>query len=130
MELSEETKREVVEFQNLQQQLQIVLLQRQQMQLRLAEIGKVSEELGKAGSDAKFYRSVGSVLVPKDKKGLEADLAQEKETLDNRTSLLGKQEEKITQRLSALQEKFRKLEQGFSLGTGGEGGTIKAGKGR
>lgn len=121
MELSEETKRDVVEFQNLQQQLQVVLLQRQQMQLRLAEIDKVKEELGKAGADAKFYRSVGSVLVPKNKKELETELGEEKETLENRSSLLGKQEEKITQRLTALQQKFQKLERGFSLG---EGGTV------
>lgn len=100
------------------------------MQLQLSEIEKVSEELKKAGEEVKFFRSIGAVLVPKSKSDLEKDLLSEKETLETRNTLLAKQEEKIKQRLLALQDKLRKLEQGFTLGTSGEGGAIKASKGK
>ena len=130
MELSDDMRQDLVEFQNLQQQLQLVMLQRQQLTMQLSEIDRVREELGKSQQDAKFFRSIGPVLVPKGKSDLETDLQEEKEILANRNSLMTKQEEKMKQRLMALQDKFRKLESGFSLGGGpGEGGEIKQSKG-
>ncbi len=124
MELSEETRKDVTEFQNAQQQLQMVLMQKQQIQLQLAEMQKVGDELSKAAGDAKFFKSIGNVLVPKSKDELLNDLASEKETLELRQTVMGKQEEKLSSRLLELQDKLRKAEKGFSLGSG-EGASAK-----
>ncbi len=129
MELSEESRQDIMEFQNLQQQLQMVLMQKQQIQLRLADLQRVGEEMGKSAPEAKFFRSIGSVLVPKDKKELEVDVGQEKESLEARATLLGKQEGKLSERLMALQQKLQKLERGFSLGQGGAGEGASVSKG-
>jgi prefoldin beta subunit len=123
MEMSDETRKDVNEFQNAQQQLQMVLMQKQQIQLQLAEMSKVGDELGKAAGDAKFFKSVGNVLVPKSKDELQKDLASEKETLELRAGMLAKQEEKLSSRLLELQDKLRKAEKGFSLG--GDGASPK-----
>ena len=119
MELSEETRKDVADFQNAQQQLQMIMMQKQQTELQLNELQKVSEEVGKAAPDAKFFKSVGNVLVPKSKDALAKDLASDKESLELRQGMLAKQEEKLSSRLLELQEKLKKAEKGFSLGDGG-----------
>ncbi|HII39286.1 TPA: prefoldin subunit beta [Candidatus Micrarchaeota archaeon] len=102
--LPEDMKRDVVEFQQLQQQLQMVAMQRQQSSLALAELAKAGEEVAK--SSGKCYRFAGSVMVPKEKAALEAELKEEKESLDLRQGMFQKQEDKLRERLSTLQKKF------------------------
>ena len=118
MEMNDETRKDVSDFQNSQQQLQLILMQKQQTQLQLSETQKVTEEVAAAAADAKFFKSVGNVLVPKNKDALQKDLASDKEALELRASMLAKQEASITAHLVALQDKLKKAEKGFSLASG------------
>jgi len=104
MELPEEVKRDVIEFQQLQQQLQLVALQKQQTAFQIAELTKAGEEVEK--SSGKFYRFTGSVLVPKDKEALKKELSTEKESLELRQGMFQKQEDKLRERLTAIQKKL------------------------
>lgn len=107
MQMSEEMKREVVEFQQLQQQMQMVAMQKQQLLIQVAELDKALEEVRKG--DGKFYRFIGSVLVPKEKAGLEKELVAEKESLELRKNVFQKQEDKVKERLTSLQKKFKQF---------------------
>lgn len=125
MELSEETKGDLVEFQNLQQQLQLVLIQKQQLQMQASENKKVEEELEKYSGEA--YRFVGSVLVPKKSEELKKELKAERETMEVRAGALEKQESKLRERLTSLETKFRKLESSMGAAKVGEGASVSGG---
>ncbi|MBI5228758.1 prefoldin subunit [Candidatus Micrarchaeota archaeon] len=109
-ELNEEMKKELVEYQNMQQQLQLILLQKQQIQIQLNETERAEEELKK--SEGKFYRFAGSVLIPKEKEVLKKELKEEKESLELRKSVIQKQEEKITERMNSVRKKFEEYGRG------------------
>jgi prefoldin beta subunit len=115
-------RRDLVEFQNLQQQLQLVLMQRQQTQLQLAELEKAQEEIAKG--EGKFFRFAGSILVPKEKNVLQKELKEEKESLELRQSVVGKQEEKLKERLNALRKKFEEFEKKSGGLGAGEGAKV------
>jgi len=101
-ELSEETKNELIEFQQLQQQIQLLQLQRQQTLAQIAEIDKAREEVEKNTSGGQLYRFVGSIIVPKKKDELLKELAEERESLDVRVNAFKKQEDKLRERYNAL----------------------------
>lgn len=103
-ELNEETRKEIMEFQSLQQQAQYTAMQKQQFALHLADIEKALEEV--KTSQGQCFRYAGSVIVPKDKETLEKELADEKESLQLRQSIINKQEAKIKERLEAIAKKF------------------------
>lgn len=104
MELSESQKNDLMEFQSLQQQLQVVAVQKQQLQLASAELDRALE--ASSTSSGKLYRSVGSILVQKEPEALKKDLSSEKEMVKLRVDSLGKQEEKLKSRLTEIQNKF------------------------
>ncbi len=93
-----------MDFQGLQQQLQLVMMQRQQLAVQLAETRKAADEVKK--SEGGLYRFAGTVLIPKKKDELEKELAGELEAMETRTSMLQKQEEKVRERLQALAKKL------------------------
>ncbi|MBI3587944.1 prefoldin subunit beta [Candidatus Micrarchaeota archaeon] len=131
MEISDETRQDLIEFQNLQQQMQLLMMQKQQMQAQLFESERVAEEMGKAGDDAVLYRSVGPILVKKGKAEIVRELAEEKSAIDGRSSLISRQEQKVKERLMALQEKFKKLESSMVAGGAKQdkGGLFAGGEG-
>ena len=112
-ELSKDVKNDVIEFQNLQQQLQFIAMQRQQLELQAAELEKALEEVDKANGS--LYRFVGSVIVPKEKSALAADLKSEKESAALRLTTFSKQEEKLKERFLSLRKRLEST-------LGGKGG--------
>ena len=103
-ELTEEQKRSILDFQGLQQQLQLLMMQRQQLAVQLAETKKALDEVKK--SEGGLYRFAGTVMVPKKKDELEKELAGEIEAIEARGGMLQKQEEKGRERLQALAKKL------------------------
>jgi len=107
-QMSEELQKQIIDFQNMQRQLEIVLMQRQQAALAANELTIALEELGKASG--KVYKIAGTIMVEADKAGLEKELKEKKESMDTRLSVLTKQEEKLRAKLresqSTLQAKL------------------------
>ncbi|MFH0971519.1 MAG: prefoldin subunit beta [Candidatus Micrarchaeota archaeon] len=102
----EELRNEIIEFQNMQQQMQLVSMQKQQIQVQLQEIERASEELLKTQEKATCYKLVGSVFIPKAPAALKKELADEKESLELRKSGLLKQEAKLSERFGVLRKKL------------------------
>lgn len=112
MDLSAESKKDVIEFQGLQQQLQFVVVQKQQSSLQSMELAKALEEV--EASKGQVYRFAGPVVVQKDKALLVEELKKEKEAIELRQAALSKQEEKMKERFNALRKKLE-----ATLGKGG-----------
>ena len=103
----EELQKDYDSYQRLQQQLQMVMMQRQQLELAAAEIERGQDALSKADKSGKIYRLAGSIMVPRTKDELQKELAEEADTLKMRKDIVSKQEEKLK---SSLTELVKKLE--------------------
>jgi len=93
-----------MQFQQMQQQIQMIAQQRYQVELQITELEKTLEELDRVKDDAEIYKSVGTLLVRNDDKAsLKSELEEKKETLGIRVKTLKNQE-------TALREMHQKLQ--------------------
>lgn len=106
-EIPQNLQEQLGRLQQLQQTLQVITAQRQQVELELTEIDKALEELKKSSGDAVIYQSVGMLLVRKSKDFITKDLSEKKELLNVRSSVLGKQEEKVKAKFRELQQQLQ-----------------------
>ena len=107
MDLNEEMQAKVMQFQQLQQQIQMLASQKYQLDMQNAEIEKTLEELAKVEKDAPLYRSIGSLLVKHDdREGIVKDLEEQKETLGVRIKTLERQEKALREQHQKLQEEL------------------------
>ncbi|MBD3260906.1 MAG: prefoldin subunit beta [Candidatus Altiarchaeales archaeon] len=101
MDVPKQVQDKLAQFQNLQNQLQMVATQKQQFMLRNADIEGASQELSKAG-EGKIYRMAGTLFVETNKGDCEKNLGEEKESNESRVNVLENQEKKLTQKLNEL----------------------------
>ena len=105
--LPPQVQQRLVRLQQLQQTLQSVLTQKQQLELGLTEVEQALSELEKLTKQAVIYKSVGSLLVKAKKKKVTKELKEQKELLNMRISVLGKQEGRLRTQLKDLQTKLQ-----------------------
>ncbi len=91
-------------LQQLQQTLQVIVSQRQQLEIENSEINRALSELDKMPDDGIVYKSIGSILVKSEKKKLIEELRERKELTTTRVSVLVKQQSRAEERLKELQQ--------------------------
>lgn len=106
MNIPKETEEKIMQLQLLEQNMQNILMQKQQFQSQLLEIQNAIEELAKTKETP--YKLVGPLLIASDKKTLEKDLKNKEETLNIRIKNLEKQETSLKEKASSLQEEVLK----------------------
>ena len=106
-----ELEKSLVEYENFERQLQVLVLQKHQLQLQLNEISLAQEEIKKVRGDV--YKSIGSVMVKSSAEDAEKDLKERKELSDMRLSTLAKQEEKLRSSLIVMQKKLQDKMKGY-----------------
>ncbi len=104
-----ENDKELIEqFQTLQQQLQTILIQKENIKLQHLETEKALDELMKA--DLKeAYKIAGPIMVKKDAGEIKKELGEKIEDLELRLKTVEKTEERITSRLKEMEPKLRRL---------------------
>lgn len=103
--MTPELQKTLMEYENTEKQLQVIVLQKHQMQLQLNEINLAGEEIKKAVGDV--FKSVGAIMVKSTRSEAEADLKERKEVLNMRLSSLAKQEEKLREHLTIIQKSLQ-----------------------
>jgi len=98
---------QLAQLQQLQQTLQVVTSQRQQVEMELADTDRGLEEVKKIAASGTVYKSVGAILVKKDRASIVKDLTERKELLKVRASVLGKQETKTREKLTGIQQQVQ-----------------------
>lgn len=107
-ELSPQLQNQIAQYQQLQQQLQVLASQRLQLEAKLREVEGTLEELGKIAADTPVYKSIGMLLVRQDDKdAIKKELEDHKETLAVRVKSLQKQEKSLAERYEQLGEKIQ-----------------------
>jgi len=95
-------------LQQLQNTLQQLLIQKQRLELEMNESKRALTTLNDITGDAKVYRSVGPILVEKEKDKVIKELTDRTDFLDMRSGVLEKQEQKTRGRIKELQETLQK----------------------
>lgn len=102
----------LIRFEQLQQNLQAVLIQKQQVELELAEIERALTELKKVSADDTVYKSAGSILVKANRDELLKELEEKKELDNTRIMVLTKQEARAKEGAKELQSKIDHMVRG------------------
>ena len=99
---------QITKMQQSQQNLQSILAQKQQVEKENTESDRALEELQKAKDGDQVFKYAGSILIKSDKKTLIEELEEKKELSKTKTTVLGKQEERLK---SSLQEQEKKIQE-------------------
>ena len=107
-DISPQVQNQIQQYQQLQQQLQVLGSQRIQLEAKLREIDSTLEELSKLPEESTVYKSIGVLLVKaNDREALKKELDEHKETLTIRVKSIQKQEKAIGERYEDLQRKIQ-----------------------
>lgn len=120
-EISPQMQNQIAQYQQLQQQLQVLATQRVQLEAKLREIELTLKELEKIGPETTVYKSIGTILVrAEDRESLKKELEDHKETISIRVKSIQKQEK-------SLGDRFEQLHQKITEALGGEPATGEGG---
>ena len=107
-EISPQLQNQIAQYQQLQQQLQLLAQQRLQLEAKLREIEGTLEELSKLAGETQIYKSIGMLLVRQDdRESLKKELDEHKETLTVRVKSIQKQEKSLSERYDQLGERIQ-----------------------
>jgi prefoldin beta subunit len=105
-ELPPYIREQLARYDQVQQNLQSVLIQKQQVEMELTETEKALEELAKAASSETIYKFAGNLLVKVEKDAMVKELSEKKELGSTRKMVLAKQEGRFRENLKDLQAKI------------------------
>ena len=106
-QLPPQIQQRLLRLQQLQQNLQGVMAQKQQLTLQLSETENAVKELEKLADDAVVYKSIGALLVKAKKTKVSTELTERKDLVKMRVDVLAKQEERLRIQVKELQEKLQ-----------------------
>jgi prefoldin beta subunit len=98
----------IAEFQNHQQELQNVVIQKESFKLQSLEITNALEELQKTNQKSVF-KITGNIMISKPIEEIKKDLEEAKESIDLKIKSLEKNEERISNKLKELQSKLKEV---------------------
>ena len=99
---------QIGKMQQSQQNLQSILMQKQQVEMENVESDRALEELKKASDSEQVFKYAGSILIKSDKKSLIDELEEKKELSKTKSTVLAKQEERLK---TSLQEQEQKIQE-------------------
>ena len=94
-------------LQQIQQQLQNILHQKNQYEIAAKETRRATEEIEPVNEDTVIFMSVGTIMVQKKRDDVIKDLSDKAETLDLRIKSLEKQEKALQSRFEQLQGQIK-----------------------
>jgi prefoldin beta subunit len=106
-QLPPQIQQRLLRLQQLQQNLQGVMAQKQQLTMQFSETENAIKELEKLAEDAVVYKSIGALLVKAEKSNVSTELTERKDLVKMRVDVLGKQEERLKTQVKELQDKLQ-----------------------
>jgi prefoldin beta subunit len=105
-------KEQISRLQQLQQNLQAIMMQKQQIELEIVETDRALEELGKTTTADSIYKAAGPLLIKSEKDTIEKELSEKKELANTRVMVLGKQESRVKENLKEVENKINQMLKG------------------
>jgi len=111
---------EIAKAQQLQQQLQMIMSQKQQLEVKSKDLERALDEVNRLEEETPVYKEVGEILVQvEDKEELISELEDDKESTDVRLKSLKSKEEKLRDQFKEIQEKLSTQMGGMQQGPQG-----------
>ena len=104
-------------LQQTQQNLQSIMMQKQQLESEKLETEKALEELKKASDDESVFKHAGTIMIKSNKKDLIDELEEQVELAKTKSSLLVKQEERLKTTLKEQETKIQEIMKNPSTNT-------------
>ena len=108
---------QLAKFQQAQQNLQSILMQKQQLESEKLETQRALEELKKASDDESVIKHAGTIMIKSNKKDLIDELEEQVELAKTKASLLVKQEERLKTTLKEQETKIQEIMKNPSTNT-------------
>jgi prefoldin beta subunit len=105
-ELPPYIQEQLARYEQIQQNLQAVMAQKQQVEMEREETKRALEELAKASDSENIYKFAGSLLIKVSRDAMMKELTEKKELADTRSLVLSKQETRFKESLKELQTKI------------------------
>jgi prefoldin beta subunit len=105
-------KEQISRLQQLQQNLQAIMMQKQQVELEIVETERALEELNKITTSDSVYKAAGPLLIKSEKDTIEKELNEKKELANTRVMVLGKQESRVKENLKEVENKINQMLKG------------------
>jgi len=106
--VKDDNKELLNQFQAYQQQLQAVLIQKENLRLQILEIDKALEEL-EASKEKEAYKIAGPIMIKRTTTQLKKELKERKDSFDLRVKSLEKAEERIVTKLKEIEPEIKKI---------------------
>ena len=103
MEIPENIKEQLNQFQQLQQQAQDVTMKIQNVEVQVQETEKALEELKKTDENTDVFKQAGTLLIKVDYKEALDEMEDKLETLQLRKQTMARQEERVMKKLEEMQ---------------------------
>ena len=108
-EISPQLQNKLAQFQQMQQQIQVLSSQKFQLEAQLKDTERALAELEKTSDDTPIYKTVGTLMVRvENKESVTDELNEKKETLDIRIKALDRQEKHLVEKYQSLQQELSK----------------------
>ena len=108
---------QLARLQQTQQNMQSIMMQKQQLESQKLETEKALEELKKASDDESVFKHAGTIMIKSNKKDLIDELEEHLELAKTKASLLVKQEERLKTTLKEQETKIQEIMKNPSTNT-------------
>ena len=108
---------QLARLQQTQQNLQSIMMQKQQLESEKLETEKALEELKKASDDESVFKHAGTIMIKSNKKDLIDELEEHVELAKTKASLLVKQEDRLKITLKEQETKIQEIMKNPSTNT-------------
>ena len=103
---------QVGRLQQLQQNLQSIMGQKQHLEMEQLETERALEILKKADDNDAVFKNAGSILIKSTKTTLIEELEEKKELANTRITVLSKQETRVKENLKEAETKIKEMLRG------------------
>jgi len=97
------------QLESYQQQLQLVIQQKQKVQVELNDAKRALEEIERVEENTPIYKTVGTLMVKISKAKAVKELKEKIETLEVRLNALNRQEQKLNENIKELTQKIQSM---------------------
>jgi prefoldin beta subunit len=102
-------REQVSRLQQIQQNLQAIMMKKNQIEQETAEIDRVIEEIKKMDEDNEVYKRYNTLLIKSRREDILKDLNEKKETFKITMEVVEKQEKRVSDNLKEVENKIIKM---------------------
>jgi prefoldin beta subunit len=100
---------QILRLQQIQQNLQAIMMKKQQIEQEIAETDTILEEIKKLDGDNKVYKRYDNLLIKSKREDILREFKEKKVTLNTRMLVVEKQESRVNDNLKEVENKIIKM---------------------